>query len=241
LALSTTTLKTKVAQLYGLGGDTTAEAQALQALDEAISEMNMELWDVLLARSESVAMVADTETVTLPTLMYKEKDAYWVRTSDSQKGPPMTYLDWITFKRMYNSVPVSSTGLPRVYSTFGDEATVYLAPTPNDDAADNFTLTFEYYTRLRSATVADADDQSLDVPAEWEVPLLHKARQFYALMVAGPDSKDIGTFQVMYNDAITNLREIDRRHPDETTRFRMYDRSRGTRRTRAGGLYTKID
>ena len=241
MAISTTALKTKVAQLYGLGGDTTAEAQAIQCLDEAISEMNMELWDSLLARSTGVAMTADTATVTLPTGMYKEKDAYWVRTSDGEKGPPMTYLDWITFKRLYNTVPSTGTGLPRVYSQFGPEAKVYLAPIPNQDADDNFTLTFEYHTRLRSATLADADDQLLDVPLEWEVALLHKARQFFALLVAGPDSKDIGTFQVMYDSAITNLREIDRRHPDETTRFRMYDRSRGPRNTRAGGLYTKID
>lgn len=247
MALTTTTLKAKVADTYGLEGDTTAEATAIKALDEAIAEMNMEMWETLLNTSASISMTAAQNYVALPTGFYKEKRLVWVRTSDSQEGPPMTYLDWANFKRLYGAVPISNTGLPRVYSQFGTDqggakqSRLYLAPTPNSDAADNYTLTCDFYARLRTATAADADDQTLDVPLEWEVPLLHKARQFFALLIAGPDSRDIATFQALYDSAIVNLREADRRHPDETTRFRMYDRSRGTRRTRAGGLYTKID
>ena len=242
MTLSTTSLKTKVTALYGLSGDTSAEADALLALDEAISEMNMEMWEFLLSRQESIAMVANQNYVTIPSAMYKEKTVFVVRTPDGSFHPPLAYIDWPTYRRMYLVASEKGRSIPFVYSTFGDEARVYLGPTPNDDAADNHTLTIEYYIRLRSATVADADDQILDVPVEFEVPLLHKARQFYALSIAGPESPDVIIFQKLYDDAITNMRQVDRRHPDEVTRFRMYDANRGLGRTRrAGGIYTRID
>jgi hypothetical protein len=246
-SLDVTVLKTKVADLYGLGGDTDAEATAVKALDEAISEINMEMWEFLSSEETGITIVADQKYVTIPTLFYKDRLAFLVRTSDSKQLDPLNYLDWPTFQKLYGPSPSGVLGkvnsIPQVYSVMNQnrDAKVYLGPTPTSDTATNYTITIQYYERLRSATTADADDDLLVVPPEFEVPLLHKARQFFALLIAGPDSSDIAVFQALYDNAITNLREVDRRHPDETTRFRMYDRFRGYQRSRAGGIYTKID
>lgn len=240
MALSTTILKAKVAGLYGLAGDTTAEAKAVQSLDEAISEMNMELWEQLLITSTGNALTAANNYITGPATLYKTKAVYAVHTSSGRASTPMTQMDWANFKRLYGTVDPSNKQLPTVYSLFGDSLTLYFNYAPGTTNAAEYTITVDYYPRLRSATAADADDNTLDCPVEWEVALLYKAKQNFALLVAGPDAREIPIFQALYDKAITNLREIDRRNPDETTRFRMYDRYRGLGRIR-GGLYTRLD
>jgi hypothetical protein len=218
--VATNTLVAKVADLYGLSGDDEASQQALDCLDEVVKELNMHLWEFNIVTTSGLTVVANTRSITLPTLFYKEKIGYLV-SSDGSKDSPLVYVDWATFERLYASEdhPVSPD-TPRAYSVKNQhrEGLVYLGPTPDAGTAADKTLTLQYYRRIEIPSQA----QQLVVPEEVENVILYGAKKRFAIMIEGPDSPSVARLHLLETDVLEKLQAIDRRHPDEATRFRLY-------------------
>lgn len=216
------TLVDKVCDLYGLTGDDEAKKQALDCLDDTVKELNMQVWEFNIVTATGLAITADQRYITLPTLFYKEKLAYLVGSDNSVPYGPLGYLDWASFERLYSkTVGSPSPGVPRVYSVKNQarEGLLYFGPTPS--SSDN-TLTLQYYRRIE---VPSQNDQ-LVVPEEVESVLLYGARRRFAELIEGPDASAVVQLYQLYQQSFDKLQAMDRRHPDELTRFRLYGHAR---------------
>ena len=233
----TSKLVQKVARLYGLDGDDDAEKAALDFLDEAVIEMNTSLYDFMLIQQTGITLTEGEDEYTLAASFFKEKSAYLVGT-DGKQRPPLTYLDYATYRRLYGDMG-DSNDIPAVYSSLNSHADgkIYLAPKPDGATASGFTLSISYYRRipLPSAT------PYLDVPQEVETTLLYSAMKRMAIHIQGAYHPDTSKFEDLQMQAHAKLTASDRRHPDEAIRFRLIDnvhRGRG-RGLVTGGIYIR--
>jgi hypothetical protein len=230
----------KVVRLYGLTDDDEAKQMALDFLDETIIEMNTHMYEFNLVQVTSITLVEGQTEYTLPTQFYREKLAYVV-DSDGNTGNPLYYLDWPTFMRLYGKQP-NEKALPIVYSirNVHNDGSVSVSPPPDERTATNDTLTVDYYRRIPLAS--ENEDGTIDVPQEVETTLLYGAKKRFAMEVRGADQPDWLTFEELESKALERLKAADRRHPDEITRFRLYDRNltQGGGQRRFGRLYIRI-
>lgn len=233
---STVRLKEKVARLYGLNGDSKAESEALDFLDETVMELNTRLFEFMLIRETGITLTADTQEYTLTSNFFKEKSAFLVK-SDGVQQRPLTYLDWATYRRLYGE-QLTNSNTPDVYSAFNTHTNgqVSLAPAPSAGDASDYTLSVEYYRRIP----LPSEVSELDIPQEVENAILYGAYKKMAIHIQGAYHPDVATFEALFDKAIDNLQAQDRRHPDEKTRFRLVDR-RGGGRIGRGTIYIKID
>ncbi len=232
------TLVKKVVRIYGLEGNDEAKSIALDNLDDEIKEINKELWEFNIVSTSAIPVVEKDEDYTLPTLFYREKLAYFEETSTGNRGEPMVYMDWVSFRRLYGSYDKSFTDRPRAYSVKNSqrEGLVYLGQRPDADTQDNFTLYMDYYRRIPLLSTT----AQLEIPQEVENMLLYGAQMRFARDIVGVSHPDVNTYKALHDDAKTQLAEIDRRHPDEVTRFRMNDRFSGQGRYRRNQVYVRI-
>lgn len=228
----------KVVRLYGLNDDDEAQQMALDFLDETIIEMNTHMYEFNLVQVTGIALVAGQQDYTLPTQFYREKLAYLVDSSGGTKDP-LFYIDWPTFMRMYGKDGTTSAE-PDTYSVRNvhNDGKVSLSPAPDGGSASGDTLTVDYYRRIPLASEVEV----LTVPQEVETTLLYGAKKRFAMEVRGADQPDWQTFHELESTALERLKTADRRHPDEVTRFRLYDhRLRGRKGThRSGNIYIRI-
>lgn len=234
-------LVAKVARLYGLAEDADAKALALDFLDDAVKELNTRLFEFNVVSQTGIAMTANQSYVQLAVPFFKEKMAFLVKVSDSKPSYPLRFIDWPAFQRLYGN-PSEASDVPAVYSirNMQEEGRVYLAPTPASSVATDYTLTLEYYRRIPLPSEQD----QLTVFQEAENAIVFGGQMRFAQHIAGPDSPDVGTLKALATEAEMRLKSLDRRHPDELTRFRLYDdRMRGPfgRRRSLGFKYIRID
>lgn len=233
-------LITKVARLYGLSDDEDAQAIAKDALDDTVKELNGYLYEFNIVTATGLTLTDAQSHIQLAVPFFKEKMAYLVRTGDGKPLTPLTYLDWAAFNRLYGT-NTTNGDIPQVYSArnMQEEGRLYFGPTPNDDAATNYTLSLEYYRRISLVS----ETPQLTIFQEAENALLYGAQMRFAYHISGPSSPDVGVFKALFNEALASLRSLDRRHPDEATRFRLPQEGVYARRygaSRQGGLYIKI-
>lgn len=235
----TSKLVDKVVRLYGLTDDDEAKAMALDFLDETIIEMNTHMYEFNLVQVTGITLVEGQAEYTLPTQFYREKLAY-LKDSDGNTGEPMYYIDWPTFMRLYGKQP-DTNAFPQAYSirNVQNDGKVSLAPSPDGRSASDYTLTVDYYRRIPLASEVEV----LTVPQEVEVTLLYGAKKRFAMEVRGADQPDWQTFDELETKTLDRLKTADRRHPDEVTRFRLYDGRRGGRFSgrRFGNVYVRIN
>jgi len=235
----TNKLVSKVVTLYGLDGDVDAEQRALEFLDETIMEMNTHLYEFNIVKATGITLTGDVSTAALPDAFYKEKMAFLVRISTSEEADPLVYLDWATFRRLYGENPrAGKSDFPVAYSAKNVHADglVSLGPQPNAGTASDFTLTIEYYKRIPLASEAS----HIDLPQEVENAIIYGAKKRLAVYIDGAQAG--AGFELWERQALEKLKAVDRRHPDEATRFRLYDRGLNRfRRSPARPVYTRID
>ena len=234
---SSTKLRSKVAKLYGLEGDSDAEQLALDALDDSVKEMNTGLYDFMLTTQTGIVLTADEDEYELAVSFFKEKLAFLVNSSGNQRDP-LTYLDLSVYRRLWGD-QVLTNAEPEVYSAQNThvDGKIYLAPKPSGSTATDYTLSVTYYRRIP----LPSETSTLDIPQEAESAILYGAYKRMALAIQGGYHPDVGRFEMLQDKWINKLQAQDRRHPDEMTRFRMVDRRNQVRGLRAAGtIYIKI-
>lgn len=237
LPSSTAKLKVKVAKLYGLDGDAEAEQTALDALDDSVKEMNLSLFDFMLVTQTGITIVADEDEYELAASFFKEKSAFLVN-SDGVQRPPLVYLDYATYRRLWGDMTVSRIE-PQVYSALNTHADgkIYLAPKPSSSNAADYTLSISFHRRIP----LPSEVGTLNVPQEAESIILYGAYKRMSIDIQGAYHPDVSKFEELQEKWLEKLEAQDRRHPDEATRFRIVDKRLMSRSQRAGGtLYIKI-
>lgn len=228
----------RVTRTYGMSGEADLEAMAGSFLDEAVDDLNSFLWEFTKVKETGVAMTANQEYVALTSTFYKESAAYLVYAPTNDPNPALTYLPWIHFERVRSDL--IQWGMPDKYSLFNVEAEgrVYLMPAPDSNTAANYTLTIEYYQRINRPSEQDP----LHAPREIANTIVYGAQKRLASVVFGAGHQDVGAFATMEEMALERLRTIDRRHPDEQSRFRTVDSatSRIYKRKERGSVYIRI-
>jgi hypothetical protein len=232
----------KVCRLYGVeaGKDAELATNALSWLDEAVDDLNLGLYEFNKVIQTGIVMTASQPYITLATDFYRESQAYLVRTSDGLKYAPLTYLNWVDFRRIYPNDKVAS--IPFVYSCYNydtDSQRIYLYYTPSTDVASGYTLTTEYYRRVpRISTLGGGD--SLQVPGEVETPIRYGAYKRAAMHFG--QTTDVGMYGQLESQALERLKRVDRMHPDARKRFKLVDVVPGSINSRPwGGLWLKLD
>lgn len=235
--VSTAALKARVTQVYGLEDDDDANGVALGHLDETVDDLNTYLWQFARVTEVGLTFTTDQNYIDLTAPIYKESQAYTVKTSIIS-NEMMTCYPWAAFQRQFIS-ELGTHGLPRIYSfkALETDGRIYLHPKPSADAVADYTLTIDYYQRLPRAS----DNVTLDIPRELETALLYGAQMRFAIHIMGAGHADVGAYAALYRDAIGRLRTIDQTHPDELTRFRTIDAYvRGVRVLQPGTMYIRV-
>jgi hypothetical protein len=239
----------KVTQLFGLKGDGEMRTVATQFLDDSIKEMNSYLFEFNKRRQAGVTLVQDQADYELEGTPYKEVQAFLVATANNNEEPPLYYLPYVQFKRIYNvenSSIAKTTGTPYAYTlrNIEEDGKVTLYPAPGSTTATNYTLTVEYYIRIPLLSDLASDEKKLEVPQEVETALLFAAQKRMCIHINGPSHQDVVALDGLENRAFSRLKSIDKYHPDANQRFRLIDRSRRDgSRTRSAGrgvMYIKI-
>jgi len=139
-------LVAKVAGLYGIesGNDSELAGKALEWLDESVTDLNMALFEYNKVSETGIALVSGTQSYTIAAQFYRESQARLVHNTQGD-CTPLTYLNWVTFKRLYPGTSTGDKGMPSTYTSFNAEAlgTIQLYPIPNDSTVTNYTLTLE--------------------------------------------------------------------------------------------------
>lgn len=229
----------KVARRYGGQNDDEMKNIAKDCIDETIKDLNKDLYEFNIIRQSNITITADQSYVNIISGFFKPKNANLIRTSDNYEEYPLSYIDWASYKRMY-SEDSSYTSRPVVYTSknLHGEGRLYLGPTPDSSTANNYTLRVDYYKRIPLCSEVD----SLDIFQEAENAILNGALRRFAEHITGPDSNDTRYYATLYLNDQDELKAIDRRQPDEMTRFRIVDhyRQKGYRRSKVP-FYIRID
>lgn len=217
LPSSRDTLVAKVMSLYGIGTDAELEAKAEDFLNEAIDELNTHLWEFNRTREEGIALVASQDYVPLRHEVYKEDAAYLVATNNSGIIQRLREHDFTRLEVAFGGS--SNTGPPMAYSfeNLFQEGKLYLFPTPDANAVSDWTLTFQYYRRISHLT--SQGESVLQVPREAEQMILNHAYARVAAHLKGASDPDVASYVALSSRAFENLKGIDRRQPDNNTRF----------------------
>ncbi len=243
---STEDLIKKVLRPYGGNtSDDELKSLAKDALDETVKEMNTHLYEFNKVTATDLDIVDGTQDILMPTTFYRESFAYLV-DKDNNEEPPLVFIDPVNFQRLYGNSP-SNKGWPIAYTirNIHNDGKLSLGPTPDSTVASTrsgTTLTggralyVEYYRRIP----LPSENAQLTIPQEVEVPLLYGAQKRLSIDIAGPGNPDWATFQTLEDRSLEKLQAVDRRHPDEATRFRLYDRASAGVRRRVGALYVRI-
>ena len=138
-------LITTIARPFGAASDGEGRSIALDALNQAIKELNgrSPLWS-FLRPTQSITLVDGTATYTLNSNFNKESKAVLI-DSDSNEFGALLYYDWEAFQS-YVTIQ-TATGPPAIYtfkSSFTDEA-VEFYPVPDSGAATDYTVGLTHY------------------------------------------------------------------------------------------------
>lgn len=229
-------LITRALRPFGHTADTELRTVAGDLLDETVMDMNMHLYE-FNRMTTSIALTSGTIMYQLPSPFYRESLAYLVKIADSEKQAPFVYIPNVRFR----SLPGVGYGVPYLYTLRNVHADglVEVAPTPNDDCAAKYTLSIEYYRRI--VLPSEATGGQLDVPQEVEVPLMYGTQKRLAIHFHGPGHPDVGGYKVLEDEALGNLKGVDKRHPDQHLRFVLSGHStRGAYTVGGGGAPTML-
>ena len=240
--LSTSTrgkLVDKVARLYGADSDDTdVAALALDFLDDCVADLNSNVYQFNMIQETGITLTDGTQAYDLASNFFKDSLAYLNKTSDGEDGGPLTYLPWVSFKKLGPSN--TNTGSPFRYSLFNveDDGKVYLYPLPDSSIADNYTLTVEYYRRVPLISSVSAGT-GISVPREIENAIVYGAQKRMAMHIVGSGHKDVVSLAALELEALERLKKIDRTHPDGQYRFRIAGAGYGSHRH--GGTFIRVD
>lgn len=230
----------KVARVQGMDtSDGEFNGKILDALDEAVSDINTRLFEFCKSAETGIALTGGTNYVTLTFPFYRESLSYFVKTADSSNSPPLVYQDWVSFQRMLGDA--TRQGEPRYYSQFneGADQRIYLWPTPDASTAATYTLTIEYYRRVPLISAVPAGD-AIDVPPEIENVLLYGAKKRIMIDHLGAGHPDVPALAMLEREALDKLARIDRAHPDERKRFVLVDFAQRNKFSRSTEAWVKI-
>lgn len=234
-------LVNKVAQVYGIDKDSDTElgTVVLGLLDDTVRDMNSHLYEFNKIVQSNLPMTADNRDVNLNQGVYKESLGYLVRTDDGSKLL-LVYLPYVNFVDQWEAGLFVGTNVPAAY-TFRNverDGVVSLGPKPNSATATDYTLTLEYYRRIPLISEVTV---GVDVPPEAETPLVYGAQKRLAVHLHGPGHPDVAGFNALEQQALGNLKAVDKRHPDTQKRFRLVDHThKGKRRLNDGTIYIRV-
>jgi hypothetical protein len=247
-------MRAKLLRTYGIdetqddeiGGDA---GIADDFLDEAVKDMNSHLyefnkrWQTLdLAAGTNNYELTDETAETEPTdgsniIPYRESYAYLV---DSAGGRlPMTYLPWVKFAERLGNIFYSNTGTPELYSfrNIDFDGKVYVWPTPSNTTYD---MVLEFYKRIPLYSETTAEGTTPSIPEDVETALFYNAAKRLAIHLYGPSHDDVAAFHELEQDALTRLKAVDKRHPDQQQRFVVSDFRNRNRVAGRRSLYIKV-
>ena len=209
-----------MAAQYGFDtSDGDIQRRCLEWLDEAVNDLNYMTWESSKTVETGIPLTSGDTFASLSSQFYKESQAYLV-SNDGGDMPPMRYLPWVAFKRLYPDM--NTPGMPCIYTAFNDssEGKVYFDVVVDDNTASNYTLAVEYYRRIPKISSLGVGD-SLEVPTEFENVLLYGAKKRAAQWVGA--AQDVPQFQALEHEAYERMKRADRMHPDSDNRFRLID------------------
>jgi hypothetical protein len=231
----------KVAQVYGIDKDSDTElgTVVLGLLDDTVRNMNSHLYEFNKIVQDNIPITVNERDVNLNVGVYKESLGYLVRTSDNTKIL-LVYLPYVHFMDQWEANLFGDAGISSAY-TFRNverDGIVSLGPAPNNATATDYTLTLEYYRRI---PLPSEQTEGVDVPPEVETALIYGSQKRLAIHLHGPGHPDVGAFHRLEAEALSALKAVDKRHPDEQKRFRLVDHSyKGKRRLNDGSIYIRI-
>jgi hypothetical protein len=212
----------KVCALYGFStSDTDFNQRAVEWLDDAIKDLNHNVWESTKVAESGIVMTAAQQWINLNTTFYKESQAYLVNNTSGDQ-PPMKFLPWVHFKRLYGSTDTNNTSRPYIYTVFNEQrdSKVYLFPIPDTTTVADFTLAVEYYQRLPLISTLSGSD-SPEIPEEFENVILFGAYKRAAMHLGETDK--VKLYSGLEAEALERMKRVDSMRPDADRRFRLVD------------------
>lgn len=252
--VSQTNLKDEVLSTFGVDQtqDTELATLALRFLDQAVKDMNTHLYEfnkhiessitLVSAQQDYILTSSTTDTDGVKIVPYRECQAYAIKTSDGSREP-LAYLPWVRFSECIGNSLASSTGIPTSYSLRNVDRTgvVSLFPKPSASVASTYTLTVEFYKRIPLPSLLTGASTQMRVPEEVETALIYNACKRMAIHLYGPGHPDVAGYAALESKALTELKQVDKTHPDQMQRFMLVDHTRkGRQRQLARGIYIEF-
>jgi hypothetical protein len=240
---------TKLLRTYGVDDsqDTELTAVAKDFLDDAVKDMNSHLYE-FNRLSETIDLQADDNNYPLTNtdadgtdgstiVPYKESYAYLIDADGNRL--PLTYLPWVRFAERLGNTFYSNSGPPELYSfkNIENDGKVYVWPTPGDLTYD---MVIDFYRRIPLYSDLTNSTTSPNMPEEVETPLFYNALKRLAIHLYGPGHKDVEGFDALESKALTELKAVDKRHPDQQQRFVVSDFRNRNRSAGRRSLYIKV-
>lgn len=120
-----------------------------------------------LRSDETIAVSADTQSVTGPTDLVRIHHAQYEPTGDSNIYP-LTYMDRKQLDPLWGThQAISTSAYPEFYTTWGVPPTLTITLAPIPSTAGNLRV---FYYRLPATIATDGTDDTdtIDLPAGWE-------------------------------------------------------------------------
>lgn len=228
-------MRTKLLRTYGVDDsqDTELAGIADDFLDDAIKDMNSHLYE-FTKYNETIDLAAGTATYTLSDtdvdgvindgsaiIPHKESYCYLLHSTNGTRLP-LTYLPWVRFSERLGNAFGGNSGPPELYSfrNLESDGVVTFWPTPNNT---NYDAVLEFYRHIPLYSELTSDSTKPNFPEGVETPLFYNAAKRLAIHLYGPGHPDVASFQALESKALSELKAVDKRHPDQQQRFVVSD------------------